>query len=357
MADVFDAHSFDFYATADMNAMGWTVSASAAAVSYEIGLWGRNSTQGLRLARISTANANAIARAIRAFTTTQTPINGIAYRTDHLPPAGSKRLILQFVDGTDAQVEVYLLPNGTLQVQSDSNILGTTTFAVAINTYYYLEGQAKIDTATGTVDLFVDAGNFASVNILSLSAVNTQVTGNASADGFALCHKASDVTDVSHNDFDDYYHTDPSDAVYAAPIGNVYVIAFRPNASGVHGDLVPVNAPVDYQAVNEQLENGDTNYIETTIVGAESSFPTTKVAINADILAIGITHVSRVTVAGASAIAPEWVINEVDYEGDPDILTEAYAAYWQFYTTNPASGVKWLTTGFNAAQIGEKVTA
>lgn len=356
MTNVFYAHSFDFYATAHMNQMGWTASASAGAVSYSIGNFGRNATQGLRLARTSTANSNAIAKAVYAYTAAQIPIHGFAFRTNVLPPASSSRLMFQLLDAGTSQVDFFLLPNGTIQVKSGSTVLGTTTFVVAVNTWYFFEPTVKIDGTVGTVDLMVDEGNFESFSVLSLTGKNTKVTGNASANQVALCHQASDVNDISQNDFDDFYHTDPSDSVYPAAIGNIYVFAKRPNANGVHQDFSAVGAPTPYLAVNEPLEDEDTTYIKSAVLDNQASFVPSAVPINYDVLATVLTHISREESDSGRAAAPQWTIGGVDYLGTPQSLTVDYKAYPQVYTTSPATGVKWITPELNTAQPGEKIT-
>jgi hypothetical protein len=352
----FQADGFDFYQTADINVMGWTTGVSASGtVSFTIGPFGRNGTQGLRLSRNDNLNANAVVKAVRAHATTQTPINGFAFSTTALPPVGQYRLIAQVLDGATSQLDLFLLGNGTLQVkQGTGAILGTTTFVVVPNVYYYLEIQAKIDNTTGTVDLFVDDGHFASPNVLSVAGVDTQGSANASSDGFALCHQASDVTDITDNFNDDYYHTDTSDSVYPAPLGNVYVLSRRPNASGFYGEWDTVGAPVDYQAVNELLQDGDAKYIKAATAGLQSTFPLTGVPVDADILAVVQVHVSRTVGGAGQAITPEWRIAGVDYLGVPFTATGTYAGYFQSYTQSPATGKKWLSTEFNAAEMGEK---
>lgn len=354
MANVFYAHSFDWYATANFNAMGWTAVASAGAVSYAIGNFGREGTQGLELARNTNANSGAIASAKRTYTAAQTVINGVAFYTDKFPVAGSKRLIAQVLDSATSQIDFYLLPTGAIQAESNAVVLGVSTAGLDVATYYFIEYKTKIANVGGTVDLYLDSGNFESVNILSLTAKDTQVSGNASSNGFALCHKASDVTDISKNWFDDFYHTDPSDDVYPAPVGNLHGMAERPNGSGFYSDLIPIGVAVDYQAVNEQFEDEDATYIVTMGTDVQSTFPHTVVPINSDVLAVVLTHVSRLT-TGTKNVAPEWRIAGTDYLGTPVVITGTYAAYQQSYTKSPKTGVLWITPELNAAEIGEKV--
>src|SRR5205823_4358813 len=80
-----------------------------------------------------------------------------------------------------SQVNLQVNPDGTLAVARAGTVLGTTSAAISINTWYHVEIKTTVHPSAGTAQVWLNG-----VSRLSLTGLNTRSTGNATANQFAI---------------------------------------------------------------------------------------------------------------------------------------------------------------------------
>src|SRR3954462_9473280 len=119
--------SFDAILAADFPGK-WT---NAVGCAIGAGL-GRNGTNCLRLSVGSGTEALSV-----TLTATAKKALGFAWRRSFQP--GAPNTICSFLDVATVQLAVSVNADGTLSVLRGGTVLSTTSFALAVNTYYYIE--------------------------------------------------------------------------------------------------------------------------------------------------------------------------------------------------------------------------
>ena len=326
--------SFDHYATADFplkynSNNGGTISAGT----------GR---------RGAAYNAGAGGYLTKTLDAQATWIAGIAFKPASL---GNGRIFV-FTDGASTQVDIRLKSDGNFQATRNGTLLGTTTVPISAGVYCYLEMKVKIHSSTGTVDLHVNG-----VSVLSLSAQNTQVTGNATANGFYFGNPDNAISSPL---FDDLYVCDGQGSVNNTFLGDCRVDAFLPtgNGSNSHFTNSAGNSTNNYTYVNEALQDGDTTYVADATVGDIDSYAITGITYTpSSIFGVQTNLIAKKDDVGARQIAPLLYRSATAYPGTGVALSTSYLDLMQIYENDPATSAAWTKTNFNATEFGEKVTA
>src|SRR5579864_7466676 len=138
----------------------------------------------------------------------------------------SGQTICEFLDNSKAvQVLFAVNASGTISAYraSTSNLLGTTSSAISVNTWNYLEFKVKCDPTTGTVDVHFNNGN-----VLSLTGQNTQGQSTATL-GFIRMAGVAAVTTY----YQDLYVCDTTGGAPANTfLGDCRVWTSNPTANG-----------------------------------------------------------------------------------------------------------------------------
>lgn len=344
------ADSFDHYATADITKK-WTTSTTGTNCTTTIGAFGRNGTNGLRLARTGSGTAGNL-RTSRTFSATQTLICGFSYVTSAMPPLGEDRAISELRDGGTTQVDLRLLNNGTLRVTRNGTTLGTSTSSLSTGVTYYIEWKIKVDNTTGTVDVKVNETSF-----LALTNKDTQNTSNATVDNFAVCATHSSNSDVHNDDFDDAYACDTTGSVNNNFLGDVRIECIFPSGAGNTTQFTPSTGS-NYACVDEAAPNDDTDYVETDTVGNKDTYTYGNLSgTTGTIMAVIPLLYCKKSDAGSRSIAPVIRHSGTDYDGTAQNPGTGYTYLSQIYETNPGTSAAWTASEINAAEFGAKVTA
>lgn len=334
--------SCDFYATTDLP-MRWQ-SVSGATISPGTG---RRGTNSLRLA------ADGVIDVAPGGDPTAT-ICGFAYRSA-LAAAGP---IWYLFDPVNARNQVMLaqgadgtlsaLRGGASAIRGDATgatTLGTSAVAISANTYAYVEIQVRLDPTAGSVVVHVDR-----VEVLNLQGVNTVNVGG----GYFTLLGFRGAGDG--NDVDDLYVCDPSGpAPWNGLLGDCQVDACRPIAAGASTGWIPTGGP-NWQNVADAAPDADATYNTATVIGAVDTYAHAPAPVGVSTI-LGVQHnlTLRKTDVAACIVAPVVSRAGVIYESvrhfPPDT---AFAVFRSVQSVNPATGLLWLASDFNASQFGAK---
>lgn len=366
--------SVEQYATADISDK-WTgstvgsfaVSQPTLAVSAN----GRTGTNSLRFAYGATTTSQAAARAFVQKTLTPadaTCITGFAFRTSAAPAA--KFPICSIYDGLASAEQVTLVLNTDMTLAlyrgaGNGTLLGTTSQALSVNAYHYIELKVTISDAAGAYEIRLDG-----VSRLSASSVDTQATANASWNNVrygysAQCATASNSSLIgaggggSNWDYDDLYVCDGSGGSLDDFLGDLKIYAVLPNADGGNNDFTLSTGVTHSTLVDDSTPNDDTDYVSSSTVGHRDSWNFTNLPSTVGtIVAVQVNLQARKDDAGTRKIVEVVRISSTNYDGATEAtLTTGYLDHYFVLPTNPATTAAWTKSDVDGAEFGVKITA
>lgn len=353
------ADSFDTYATSDFTQV-WTQIITTLSGNPTIGATGRRSTNGLRFPNVSSDECKPVA--ITLAPADSTFIVGFAFKQTGAfgnytinsnlsiftssAGSGSSQLIHVRTSGTTHLV-FRIKTNGQIEVlRGDGTLLGSTTAALQVGVFAYLEFKGTIDNSTGAVDIRIN-----SASVLSLTGVDTQNGATATWDEIVIGKMAN--ADAITLDIDDLYVCDGSGGASDDFLGDVAVDAIYPNGAGTHSDGTPSTGSDQYAVVDETPMNGDTDYNTLAAVSDRDSFafPNAPVA-SATILGVQVKIQARLDSGGTAGLKASTRIGGTDYDGAESAVGGSYAVHRQIWDVKPSDSTPWVDTDINAAEFG-----
>lgn len=337
--------SFDHYATAEISQKYSNIIGTGGGSQSISASNGRRSTQCYRNDAGSVVNDRYIERVLTP--SGATAIIGVAFRAAAM--GGQAQPLLHIMDGSTVQVSWRLNANRTISVYrgNGSTLLGTTTEAIALDTYYYIEFKVTIDNTTGSWELRING-----VTAASGSSVDTQNSGAAQWNGFRLGH-ISGGTSTVRTDWDDLYVADGSGSSWNNFVGDIRLDAVYPNAAGNSSQFTRSTGADQWATIDEALANGDTDHNESTAVTNKDTlnFPNAPVA-GAAIKGLQIVVQAKKTDAGALGMKFVTRLGGTDYLSAEQTPTTGYLFHREPQSVKPSDSTAWTDTDFNGAEFG-----
>lgn len=264
--------------------------------------------------------------------------------------------IFTFLDSGTRQMELKLNSSGHLVVSRDGTTLGTGASTLITNLWYYLEYKVTFHNSTGIAVLKLD-GN----TELNLTGQDTQMSANAYANQIQLGRHDGGFTDSAQ--FADFVCLDTTNSgISGAPnndfLGDIRVEAIYPNGNGNSSQFVGSdgNSTDNYLLVDENPENGDTDYVESNTVGNKDTYNYGSVTpTNGLVFGIQVNSYSRKTDAGTRKFKHVVRSATVEQDGPEHTLLTSYRYFSDIREGDP-SGNQWTITNVNAMEVGPKVT-
>lgn len=133
-------------------------------------------------------------------------------------------------------------------------------------------------------------------------------------------------------------------------LGDVTIDYIKPNGGGAETSWSP-SAGANWQCVDEVPPNDDTDYVQTSIIGARDTYNFEDVI--GDPTAIQVCSYVRKTGAGAASLSAITRQGGVDYDGPAQGLAGTdYAYLLQPYDTNPSTSAQWTKAQMDAGEWG-----
>lgn len=287
-------------------------------------------------------------------------ILGCAVRFDTTVNTYKAAIFVLFDTVSNVQMGLLVNNDGTFSVfrGSDSNILGTSTFAITGNQYHYVEFKWKIANSIGSSDVIVKVDG---TTILTLSsATDTQATSNAYATHYQISGINGLASSGSGNFYiDDHYFIDLTGSVNNTFLGIVRVQTLYPNGNGNSSGFTGSdgNSVNNYQQVDE-TSISTSDYNDGTAVNQKDTYTFTDTnAATSTILGVTINHVSLRTDTDARSVVPVIRHSSTDYDGSSQSLTASAAHFQSVHETNPGTSSGWTKSDVDAAEFGLKVSA
>lgn len=282
---------------------------------------------------------------------------GFAFSTNTTSWKGSLCLLW---DGATRQCGVLLNASGTVSVYRDteSNILGTSTWTIAANTWYYIELKFRVanSVSAGDVQVYVD-GN----SVLSIAATSdTQNSGNAYATSYNLGGNLSvSSPGDSQMRYDDHYLCDLTGSLNNAPIGNCRVNTILPTGNGNISNFLNQggNSTNNFSAVDDVSPNNDTDYVESATPTNKDTYAFADLPASTNtVYGVATNLVAKKTDTSTREICSVVRISSTDYDGTTfPALTTTYKNYQRIAEQSPATVATWTASEINGSEFGMKV--
>ena len=261
-----------------------------------------------------------------------------------LTPSGT---LIALLDGGSSQISVATVTGGHLAVYRGATLLATGATVLSSGVWYYVELGATINSSTGSYTLKING-----VTELTASGVNTQSTGNASANTIQIGSMSNSAK------VDDLYVCDGQGSVNNTFLGDVRVQALLPASDGGETQWTPSAGTTHYSLVDEVPPDGDTSYVYSSTAGQVDVYGMSAIAASTGtVKGVQWLAYARKDDAGTRTIAPLIRISSTDYAGSDQNIGTSYTYYLQVYEEDPSTSAAWTIAGVNAAEMGIKEVA
>jgi hypothetical protein len=277
----------------------------------------------------------------------QTVIIGFALKCENWAICDTEAII-EFYDGATLQGELQAITGGNLRVTRSDNItLGTTSGLNLLNdTWYYIELKMTIDNTAGAFEL--RAGG---INVLSDTAIDTQVTGNAYVNTISFYGDESSM----YFGFDDIYILDTTGSVNNNFLGNQKITMISPDALGSSANFTP-SAGDNFENIDEGVTvDDDTTYNESA-TAAHKDLVNYSAAADLGVIA-GVQVATECRETDATNYTLKTVVKSGGTESDDTAqnMGSTYTSLKRLVELDPNTSAPWTLINLNAAEFGYKV--
>jgi hypothetical protein len=221
-----------------------------------------------------------------------------------------------------------------------------TNIYIAAYHWYYAEMKAYCAPSGGYVIVRLNG-----VEILNVSGINT---------AYSSSNPNTEIVKILGHDqfyFDDWYICDNSGMKNNDFLGDIKVLSYTPTRDGSRIDFTPVGAASNYQAVNEALQNSDTNYVTQSGIGMYDLYGFTAPSISGSLLGIQQTVTARKDDSGTRFIKLIGSYGSNNAESSSISLLDNYRTYFNIYESRLGTNEDWSFNDLNSAEFGFKIVA
>jgi hypothetical protein len=271
---------------------------------------------------------------------------GFAMLTPGLP--ATTAVLCQLIDGANGvQCDLRVNPDGTLSITRNGTALvgGTSTVAIRIGAWNYIEFHAKISQSTASGDGVVQLN---SAQVLSInSGQSLQSTSDYTANEILIAGAFAGCL------FNDCYMCDGNGSVNNTFLNDIRVIPLFPNGAGALTQFSVTGASTNWQAVSENPPDNDLTYVSSNTPGNIDLYTVNNLTTAGTINAIQTVIDTRKDNSASHTLAAEIRIGGTNYSGTSVPSASSYVFNCEIRETNPFTSVAWTQADINTPlQIG-----
>lgn len=260
-------------------------------------------------------------------------------------------VILSLMDSGSQQVTLNITASGQLQLRRgavNGTTLGTSTATLSTNSWHYIELKVTIGNS-GSYEVRLNG-----VNILSDGTEDTQNTANARAQTLRLYGATDSSVDIRWA-YDDLYiaNSDSGDEVSDFQ-GSLVVRTIFVDGDGDESDFTP-SAGSNYQCVDDNPANGDTDYVESGTVGHRDLYTVSGVAMTNIKGVVVKARVRETDGTPFNVKLPVKIDGTVYNDSGQAVGSTDYVARHRVLGRNPDTGAAWTASEINDTQFGIEV--
>lgn len=283
---------------------------------------------------------------------------GVAFAFKTVLANTSVPTIAGFLDASTSQMEVRINPDMTLSVTRGGTVLGTSSLALATNSYAHIEFKVKIDPTVGTYEVRVNG-----VTQITGTSANTRASSNSTANQVFIGPSIGTSGTLLFDDviFWDGQATDANGfADIHDFIGDCGLAWLLPTGAGTTTQFTP-DTGSNYARVNEATPDGDTSYAESATVSNIDTYATADLAGTiTSVKSVAVAHYAKKTDVGSRGMKAELRSAGANAAHATEIaLGNSYQYYLSVFGQDPNNGsaANWTPTSVNALEIGQQVSS
>lgn len=273
-------------------------------------------------------------------------------------PGNDTIQLFRFEDGGTPQIGLRLANRaGNLFIQhgSGSTMASSTDVPISLGTWYFIEFKVTIHNSTGVAEVRINGDVHPE---LTLSGVDTQNSGNATADRLRLAGVNTFFTSTDYK-MDDLYVLDgtgssPSNTY----LGDVRIEMLLPDGNGNSSQFLgsDANSTDNYLLVDDATPDSDTTYVESDTVSEKDTYTYADMDTSAGtVYGIQVVPMAKKTDASSRKFKPVTRLSGTEVDGTERTLTTSYLYFPEVQEAKPGGGA-WSITDVNNAEFGEKIT-
>lgn len=270
---------------------------------------------------------------------------GCAFR-----PGALNNEAFRIMDGSTVHLVVYANNSGNVDVcrggavADGGTLLATYAAGLSANAWHYYELQFTIDDSAGAVYLYFDGALVASA-----TGVDTRNGGNASADRMNLRSRGGQTMQ-----WDDLFI---SDGIAAGDIlGPVHIEYQTASGAGTTTQWTP-SAGSNYQNIDEDGTNGDTDYNSDNVVGDKDTFACANFSNTGTVKAVQVSALARNDDVGTRSINLVLRSSADHDSAAKSVSSQTYAFKNAIWETNPDTSAPFTASELNGLEFGYKLAS
>ena len=264
----------------------------------------------------------------------------------YLRDTAQARTMIGFHDngGVNYHGYVYSDASGYVKIYDANNsVIATSTSALSLNVWYWVEVKIFIHATTGTFQVKIDDSDW-----LNETGLDTEKTATT-----PLINKFSFFSGSSNYSYYDDLVWQDDDGDFLGPSR---IETFMPNGEGSTIEWTPSTGTDNSALVDEIPTNDDTDYVSSATVTDLDLYDVDAISVTDTIHAIGIHTRAKKTDTGARSIESRTKSSTDEQGGVDKALSTTYGTFTDVFETTDSGTTAWTKTLFDAAEFGIKVT-
>lgn len=256
-------------------------------------------------------------------------------------------IICTFQEGSTVHIDIRQNANGTISVTRNGMVLQTSTNALMVNTWYYLEITGVIDDSAGACHVEVEG---ASTGWINLTGADTKNGGTGVINRWDFRFISGSTS--SQRDIDDWNY-EGGVTTMRGP-GKIETLVAN---SDVSVALTPNSGVTNYTQVDDAPSDGDTTYVSGA-TGKDTYGFTNLTSTPAIIHAVKAFMVSRKDDATARTVRQNLTSGPTTHNGPDHIQLGTYTCFdSDVLLLDPNTSAGWTASGVNALEGGPEITS
>lgn len=244
--------------------------------------------------------------------------------------------------GGATQFNVKFANSGAIELYRGTNLCATSVKPYPINQWFFCQIYFNIATAAGSCEVRINGKTYVTFT------GNTANTGSGQWNGWYIQGVS---TPTMYLDNLLVYSTSGNAPTAWTPETRIW--DDLPTGAGASTGWTP-SAGSNWQCVDEQPSNGDTDYVSASAAGVTDTyaFPS-PVPSGAIVYGVAVHITTRKDDAGLNELDAVLRSDGTNYaSGTVQAISNTYARFRRFWDLDPATGLSWTVANANAAQAG-----
>lgn len=278
--------------------------------------------------------------------------------TDRLPQVADVGELLTFRDSDNLiQVTLWIMTTGQIRVAAGAHSNISVSPVIFVGAYQSIQMKVVINATTGSYEVRVD--NVVVTFTGATINIDTDPTTFGSTGQYQFGTSSNTGGDSAPEEtIDDLFTLDAAGSVNNDFIGDRQAFLILPDADTATADWGVTGAASGFQAINEIPDDGDTSYIEATVVNDQSIFGLEDIATTVtNIAGVQMTQVARKLDAGGAQLQGALISNAAVATGADRPITENYNHWNDVIELDPDGNIAWTAAKFNATEYRIEKTA